>query len=217
MAELKGLSQSMLENETKEFFSMLGNSTTSVQIEITSNQKMEACTNGIKLFNKPSGKIRIDNGLLKKLSYDELRFVVGHEVYHIDQNHVLETAIYNLPKILIDEIAKTNDAAKGISLFLDGINGLIYLKGDLPPLVKMAKEQEINADIWSILATGNKTAAINCLTKLVNNDLNQWSHKWEIFEALGLNVELPVMTMRQRIDSIQAVLSNFETQGYKFK
>lgn len=81
----------------------------------------------------------------------------------------------------------------------------------------MAKEQEINADIWSILATGNKTDAINCLTKLVNNDLNQWSHKWEIFEALGLNVELPVMTMRQRIGSIQAVLSNFETQGYKFK
>ncbi len=51
MAELKGLSQSILENETKEFFSMLGNSTTSVQIEITSNHKMEACTNGIKLFN----------------------------------------------------------------------------------------------------------------------------------------------------------------------
>ncbi len=170
-----------------------------------------------KSCNKPSGKIRIDNGLLKRLSYDELRFVIGHEVYHIDQNHVLETAIYNLPKILIDEIAKTNDSAKCISLFLDGINGLIYLKGDLPPLVKMAKEQEINADIWSILATGNKTDAINCLTKLVNNDLNQWSHKWEIFEALGLNVELPVMTMRQRIGSIQAVLSNFETQGYKFK
>lgn len=217
MAELKGLSQSLLENVTNDFFSMLGNTTTSVKIEISSNQEMEACTNGIKLFNRPSGKIRISNGLIKNLSHDELRFVIAHEVYHIDQNHVLQTAISNLPKILIDYYAKTNDDAKCISGVLDAINGLIYLKGDLPPLVKMAKEQEINADIWSILATRNKTDAIRCLHKLVNDDVKQWSHKWEIFKALGLNVELPVMTMEQRIENIKAGLSKFETLGYKLK
>jgi Zn-dependent protease with chaperone function len=211
------LNLSMLENTTKEFFSMLGNSTTSVQVEITSNQKMEAYTNGIKLFNNPTGKICIDNGLLMKLSYDEQRFVLGHEVYHIDQNDLLKTVLFNLPKNLIDEIANTNSTAKSISIFVDCINYWNYLHGGLPPLVKMAKEQEINADIWAILATGNKTAAIECLKKLVNYDLNQRSHKWEVFKSLGLNVELPVMSMQQRIDSIQAALSYYETKGYRFK
>lgn len=211
------LNQSVLQNATKEFFSMLGYSTTAVHVEITSNQKMEACTNGINLFNNPSGKIRIDNSLLKILSHDEQRWVIGHEVYHIYQNHVFETAICKLPKIIIDEIAKKNDVAKGISVLCDIISCGIYLKGDLPPLVKIAKKQEIDADIWAILTTRNKTAAIDCLKKLVNDDLNQWSHKWEVFGALGLNVELPVMTMKQRIADIRAGLSHFETLGYKLK
>lgn len=209
--------QSMLENTSKGLFSMLGNSTTKVRVEITPNQKMEAYTNGIKLFNIPTGKICIDVGLLMKLSEDELRFVLGHEVYHIDQNDLLKTVLFNLPKNLIDEIAKTNITAKSISIFVDSINYWNYLHGGLPPLIKMAKEQEINADIWAILSTGNKTAAINCLKKLVNNDLNQWSHKWEVFKALDLNVELPVMTMQQRINNIQEVLSYYETRGYEFK
>lgn len=223
-AKLKELSQSMLEkrqsileNTLRDFFSMLGNSTTKVRVEITPNQKMEAYTNGIKLFNTPTGKICIDVGLLMKLSEDELRFVLGHEVYHIDQNDLLKTVLFNLPKNLIDEIAKTNSNAKYISIFVDGINYWNYLHGGLPPLVKMAKEQEINADIWAILSTGNKTAAINCLKKMVNNDLNQWSHTWEVFKALDLNVELPVMTMQQRIDSIQEVLSYHETRGRELK
>ena len=78
----------------------------------------------------------------------------------------------------------------------------LYLLNIPPPLSVIAKEQEIAADVRAISLTGNENAAISCLTKLVNGNLNDYSHTWE---ALG--VKMPVMTMKERIQEIQRRLS----------
>lgn len=69
----------------------------------------------------------------------------------------------------------------------------------------------MQADIWAIFLTGNKAAAITCLKKLVNNNLDAYSHLWEAFD-----LKLPIMTMRERIDELRKMLSYYEQQGHKF-
>ena len=60
--------------------------------------------------------------------------------------------------------------------------------------------------------TRNKTAAINCLTKLVKGDLTNPSHTWE---ALGM--KLPIMTMQERINEIQNQIQRLEAYGCTFR
>jgi hypothetical protein len=77
-------------------------------------------------------------------------------------------------------------------------------------LSAITKEQEIAADIRAISLTGNENAAISCLTKLVNGNLNDYSHTWE---ALG--VKMPVMTMKERIQEIHRTVSSLCQYGSK--
>jgi len=142
---------------------------------------------------------------------DELKFVLAHEVVHIDQSHLPITILLKLPKEIIDELGKEYPAALGLSILWDLVKLWIRLQGSLPPEAAITKQQELQADIWAIFLTGNKTAAITCLKKLVNNNLDAYSHLWEVFD-----VKLPVMTMRERIQEILTMISQYERQGYRF-
>jgi len=200
-----------LQNIVNEFFFKLGNSSTRVSVEITNDPKIIAGARGLKLFNIPIGQIYVSKALLKKLSMDELKFVLAHEVVHIDQSHLPVTILFKLPKEIIDELGKEEPVALGLSIIWDLVKLWIHFQGGLPPKAAITKQQELQADIWAIFLTGNKTAAITCLKKLVNNDLNAPSHLWEVFD-----VKLPVMTMRERIQEILRTISQYESQGYTF-
>lgn len=208
---MRSMKKSELQNITNEFFSKLGNNIAIVPIEITIDPKIMAGARGLKLFNVPIGQIFINKSLLSGLSKGELEFVLAHEIVHIDQNHLPINILHKLPKEMIDELGKNDSIAKGFSIAWDLIKLWIHLQGDLPPDAAITKQQELQADTWAIWLTGNKTAAIACLKKLVNNNLNAYSHTWEAFD-----VKLPIMTMRERIADILATIEQYERQGYIF-
>jgi Zn-dependent protease with chaperone function len=123
--------------------------------------------------------------------------MLAHETSHIYLNHVMPRAIDGL----IDGLIRNRKS--DVHTFLKGVQVFLYLLNIPPPLSVIAKEQEIAADVRAISLTGNENAAISCLTKLVNGNLNDYSHTWE---ALG--VKMPVMTMKERIQEIQRRLSS---------
>jgi len=202
---------SKLQNFANEFFSKLGNSRIQVSVQITDELKIIAGARGIKLFNIPVGRIWVSKPFLRNLSEDKVKFVIAHEVVHIDQNHLPASVLLKLPKAIIDELGKVDVRALGLSILWDFIKLWIRFQGGLPPEAAITKQQELQADVWAIFLTGNKTAAINCLKELVNNNLDLPSHLWEVFD-----VKLPIMTMRERIEGIIKTLSYYEGQGYMF-
>ena len=211
--EMIEMREAELQNIINEFFSKLGNRNTLVSVEIIRDPKIIAGARGLKLklFNFPFGQIYVSKFLLRTLSKDELKFVLAHEVVHIDQSHLPITILLKLSKEIIDELGKVFPVALGLSVLWDFVKLFIRLQGSLPPEAAISKQQELQADIWAIFLTGNKTAAITCLKKLVNNKLDAPSHLWEVFD-----VKLPIMTMRERIDEVLKTLSHYERQGYQF-
>jgi len=201
-----------LQKIVNQFFYKLGNSETLVSVKITDDSKMIAGARGLKLFNIPIGQIFVSKPLLNKLSMSELKFVLAHEVVHIDQNHLPITILLKLPREIIDELGKTYLVASAISTVWDLVKLWIFWQGGLPPEATITKQQELQADVWAVFLTRDKTAAISCLKKLVDNNLNAPSHLWEAFD-----VKLPVMTMRERIQEILKVISQYERQEYVFK
>ena len=146
-----------------EFLSKLGNQSSSVSVEIVSDPKILAGARGVKLLNIPLGAIYINKILLDKLSSEEVKFILAHEAVHIDPNHLPLTILIKLPKTLLDALAVESPFAKGLSLVWDLIKIGIYQQGGLPPETAITRQQEIQADVWSIiLLTGNKTTAMDC-------------------------------------------------------
>jgi len=202
-----------LQRIANKFFNDLGNDTALVVVEIFDNQKTLAEAKGFKfpIFNVPFGQIRVSSSLLDSLSEDEIKFVLAHEVVHIDQNHLPIGILAKLPEAIIEDLGKNESNAKVLSTVLKLVKLYIHSQGDLPPDVAITKQQELQADFWAIWLTKNKTSAITCLRKLVNNNLNTYSHIWEVFD-----VKLPIMTMRERIIEINKTLSYYEKVGYIF-
>jgi len=196
-----------------EFFFKLGNNRVLVSVEKTADTKIIAGARGMKLLNNPIGKIYVNGANVdaRKLSDDELRFVLAHEVVHIDQNHLPIAILFELPEELLDAWGKNHPVASAASRLWDLINLWRYKQGNLPPKAVITKQQELQADVWAVFLSNNKTSAITCLKKLVNGDLSQFSHTWE-----ALDIELPIMTMCERIDALSQTISFYESQGYRF-
>ncbi|WP_287588231.1 M48 family metalloprotease [Candidatus Borrarchaeum sp.] len=203
-----------MKNIVDYFFTQLRNDKNLVYIKIVDNPKILARAIGIKHLI-PWGIIQINRKLFDyyRLSPDELYFLLAHEVFHIDQNHLISSSgINKVLRNIIRELGKVEKIAKIFSIFFDTLDLWNYSRGILPRDALKIKQQELEADIWAIWVTNNKTAAISCLTKLVNYDLTQPSHSWE-----SSDIELPIMTMGQRIMEIEVRASALENQGYKFK
>jgi hypothetical protein len=97
-----------------------------------------------------------------------------------------------------------------LNLLVHALKAVCVVSGTLPPEASISKAQEIGADVQAICLTRNLPAAISTLAKLVNSDLEQPSHSWEY---LGIN--LPIMTMRERINEIQRSIQKLNTYGFK--
>jgi hypothetical protein len=148
--------------------------------------------------NVAFGNVSVNKDYLNRtLTYDEQKFMLAHETSHIYLNHVAPRAIDGF----IDELIR--NCKSDVHAFLKGVKVFLYLLNIPPPLTAITEEQEIAADIRAISLTGNETAAFTCLTKLVNGNLNDYSHTWET-----LGVKMPIMTMKERIQEIQRRLSS---------
>jgi hypothetical protein len=155
--------------------------------------------------NVAFGSVSINKDYLNRtLTYEEQRFMLAHETSHIYLNHVVPRASDGF----IDELIR--NCKSDTRAFLKGVQVFLYLFNIPLPLSAITKEQEIAADVRAISLTGNENAAISCLTKLVNGNLNDYSHTWE---ALG--VKMPLMTMKERIQEIQRTVSSLCQYGSK--
>ena len=201
----------LLQARVDGFLLALGVQKHGVKVEIVSGKSLPATARGVNLWNYPFGQILIHTDLTA-LSKDELDFILAHELMHILHNHLPISVLASLPKSMIDALAKVNSDALWLKLITDFLKLLPLFSGRLPPEVSLTKDQEIQADVFSICLTGNRTAALEALKKLVDSKLDEASHKWEAF-----GVELPVMTMKQRLAEIQRITSEYEKLGYKFR
>jgi len=200
-----------MQNEVDRFFNSLNVDT--LGVVVCDDQREIATALGlyargtVPILNLPVnaafGFVYLDvNYLNRELTSEQQRFILAHEVSHIYLNHVIPKAIAKL----FDELLKRYD--RDLHTVLDIVRLFLYLLGVPPPLVALTKDQELAADIMAISLTGNESAAKDCLTRLVGGDLDRRSHKWE---ALG--VQMPVMTMRERLQEIQRRIG--ETRRYR--
>ena len=94
-------------------------------------------------------------------------------------------------------------------LIVETFKGFLALlsPNNLPPNAEDLKNNEYEADMIALnYVTGDLRNAISCLQKLSNGDLNSPSHTWELF-----NLNLPAMTLRQRIDVLKERYYSFRT------
>lgn len=203
-----------LQNIVNNFLVKLGINTPVVTVKITKNPKIIAAAKmGGRLGNIAVGEIIVNRNWIDKFLSPELEHILAHELIHINENHLLTEATFKLVGTMIDNLIKDNLVGLVVKNFIQLIDLRNYKQyGKLSFKASITKEQEIDAEIKAILLTRNKTSAISCLKKMVNYDLNQPSHVWET-----LGIELPVMTIRERIDEINKRISNYEKQGYIFK
>jgi len=157
------------------------------------------------------GLIRISPNLLNILTAEEIDFVLGHELFHILDNHLITRGIVEISKATLNEASKTDEDANAIKVILDLVNIASVVLGKLPFEPSITRVQEVSADVWAIRFTGNYNAAVSALTKLVNNNLDQPSHLWELY-----GVKLPVMSMKERLNEVQAVIFNLNQQEFGY-
>jgi Zn-dependent protease with chaperone function len=146
-------------------------------------------------FNGPIGFIFLANHLETHFTYDEIRFIVGHEMSHIARSHVISRYMTSF----FEEILAELFSKQLVSLF----KGLFYLRGQHVLDQKVVRENELEADRDAVSWVGNREVGISTLEKLVryyaNGNLDSPSH----FAPLG-RLQLPVVTFRERINNLRS-------------
>lgn len=145
-------------------------------------------TKGIVLIN-------FDYLYQQQFTEKEIQFILAHEIAHIYKNHSLNTLMWNI----IERILKNLDYNSPI--IVETFKGFLALlsPNNLPPNSEDLKNNEYEADLIALnYITGDLRSAISCLQKLSNGDLNSPSHTWELF-----NLDLPAMTLKQRIEVLK--------------
>lgn len=201
-----------LQSRVNEFFSLLGVQKHGVKVITVQDSSLIASARGISLWNYPVGQIILNSGMISLLSREELDFILAHEAIHIFYNHLPLEILTALPQSFLDALAEVGGDAMWLKLTVDFIKVVVKLLGGLPPEAALTKNHELQADVLAICLTGNRTAAVEAMNKLVDYDLNKPSHLWEV-----LGVKLPVMTMKERLTEIQRQTRELEKHGYVFK
>ena len=153
-------------------------------------------TKGIVLIN-------FDYLSQQQFTEKEVQFILAHEIAHIYKNHSINTLMWNI----IEQILKNLDY--NAPIIVETFKGFLALlsPNNLPPNAEDLKNNEYEADLIALnYITGDLRNAISCLQKLSNGDLNSPSHTWEL-----LNLNLPAMTLKQRIEVLKERYYSFRT------
>ena len=153
-------------------------------------------TKGIILIN-------LDELYQRQFTEKEIQFVIAHETAHIYKNHSLNTLMWNIIERLLVNLDYNSP------LIVETFKGFLSLlsPNNLPPNAEDLKNNEYEADLIALnYVTGDLRNAISCLQKLSNGDPNSPSHTWELF-----NLNLPSMTLKQRIDVLKERYYSFRT------
>jgi Zn-dependent protease with chaperone function len=189
-----------------------------VKVRIVKKKSVVAGAWGLNISNCPFGEVLINARIANPqnpphMSKDELDFILAHEVVHIFYNHPPVSVLAKLPRTLLDALAAQDEEAVWLKLLVEFVNVMPAIFGKLPLEASLTKDQELQADVLAICLTRNRSAALEALKKLVNYNLDQPSHQWEM-----LGAKLPVTTMRERLSEIQRRTQEYEIRyGYVFR
>jgi Zn-dependent protease with chaperone function len=153
-------------------------------------------TKGIILIN-------LDDLHQRQFTEKEIQFILAHETAHIYKNHSLNTLMWNIIERLLINLEYNSP------LIVDTFKGFLELlsPNNLPYNAEDLKNNEYEADLIALnYVTGDLRNAISCLQKLSNSDPNSPSYTWELF-----NLNLPAMTLKQRIDVLKERYYSFRT------
>ena len=153
-------------------------------------------TKGIILIN-------LDDLHQRQFTEKEIQFILAHETAHIYKNHSLNTLMWNIIERLLVNLDYNSP------LIVETFKGFLSLlsPNNLPPNAEDLKNNEYEADLIALnYVTGDLRNAISCLQKLSNGDPTSPSHTWELF-----NLNLPSMTLKQRIDVLKERYYSFRT------
>ena len=153
-------------------------------------------TKGIILIN-------LDELDQRQFTEKEIQFIIAHETAHIYKNHSLNTLMWNIIERLLVNLDYNSP------LIVETFKGFLSLlsPNNLPPNAEDLKNNEYEADLIALnYVTGDLRSAISCLQKLSNSDPNSPSHTWELF-----NLNLPAMTLKQRIEVLKERYYSFRT------
>ncbi len=184
-------------NYLDDVFKRLGASDVNLQLAILDSDAPYASASGINISGKIYGRITLTSGLFKLLDWREIKYVLGHEAVHIYMNHLPVKLLSKSIKNALVVLSIGNPAIAMGLLTSEMLNLAMYKLGGLPSEAKITKEQELQADLWSIILMGDPEPAVNALIKLSGGDLSKPSHLWE---ALG--IPLPVMSVEERLSEI---------------
>jgi Zn-dependent protease with chaperone function len=185
-------------------FKRLGYASPVVPVEVTSDGEILACAQGMVLpiLNQPVGRITVDHAMLTCLDYEELEFVLAHEVSHIARSHYAETFAMAFGRASMDEAGKDDPAIKAALVVWDLFKVVRASEGELVGGAQVTLRHELEADAWAVWLTGDRAAAKRCLLRLCGNNLAAPSHTWEVFDK---RIKLPVMTMGERLAALDRV------------
>lgn len=150
-------------------------------------------------FNELSiGTIYVSEYWIESFNFDELEFIVLHELGHIYLNHNLGMIIFEIMKVL-PEIFLFLHTGIPIRL-IENVRGLfkrvLFKEQGLEEMI--TKNQEFAADKYAVLWQGRKNPAIQTLLKLSYGNIEVVSH----FTKAG-SFEFPVITIGERIEAIR--------------
>lgn len=115
---------------------------------------INACTSGAE-----NPIIIVDSSVMSLLDYDELLFLLGHEVGHIKCQHMLYRTIGDLAHIIGDEIGN-------LTLGVGNLINTVASSGGTLLLAQWDRATEFSADRAGLLACQNVNAAYSVLMKL---------------------------------------------------
>ena len=189
---------------TDAMFKRLGYTLSLVPVEVTLLGASLAGAQGVVLpiLNQPFGRIIVDQSMLEFLDYDELEFVLAHEVAHIHRSHFAETFAMAYGRKSMDIEGRYDPSIKAALVAWDLFKVWRHSQGELVGAAHATKRHELEADALAVWLTGNKEAGKRCLLRLCGNNLEAPSHTWEVFDK---RITLPVMTIRERLEALDAV------------
>lgn len=197
------MEQNQMQQIVNRFLSDLGNERHNVMVEVQEETPALAHAIGAKIVDKPVGKVVLSEGLSNLLTVQETRFVLGHEAVHIDQNHIATKALFRVPKVILKGLENQNENAKSLRVLWDLARAAQTLGGGEPLEAEVTRENEYQADLWSIWLNQDARSAFSCLQKLVGGDLDELSHTWEAFDY-----NFPAMTMGDRLEDLHQALTH---------
>jgi Zn-dependent protease with chaperone function len=178
-----------------------GHSDSAIEVVVSPDLHLAATAQGLTLGGIPTGTITVSTGILRALTTEEIDFVLGHEITHIARNHLFGRGLLAAVRAVADALAVDEPGLQKMLVGYDIAKLVQLFTGELPMGAALTKDQETEADARAVFATGNPTAARSVLRKLAGQNLDGPSHLWEVFD-----IELPVMSIRERLTILDATL-----------